>query len=108
MRIICLTLLSIASFQKQDFKHLTFPVSMYIEYVRVYQRAGVKNGIGCSPPSHPTADYITAYVLTPSKILPRHRTHIFSRHANAYTNPNLTTWDQAGYTFPRNSQYDGC
>ncbi|KAH9890083.1 glycoside hydrolase family 16 protein [Cubamyces lactineus] len=76
-------------FQKQDFKHLTFPVKMYIDYVRVYQRDDVSEGTTCDPSHHPTADYI-------------------NRHLNAYTNPNLTTWDQAGYTFPRNSKYDGC
>ncbi|KAI0647690.1 glycoside hydrolase family 16 protein [Trametes meyenii] len=76
-------------FQHQDFKHLTFPVKMYIDYVRVYQREGVSEGATCDPSSHPTANYI-------------------NNHLNAYTNPNLTTWDQAGYTFPRNSKYDGC
>ncbi|THG97039.1 hypothetical protein EW026_g4893 [Hermanssonia centrifuga] len=78
------------SFQHQDFKHLVFPSKMYIEYVRVYQRSDAfETGITCNPASHPTTDYINA-------------------HMNAYTNPNLTTWDQAGYTFPRNSLYDGC
>lgn len=48
----------VASFQRQDYKHLTFPVKMYIDYVRVYQRSGVKEGVGCSPSHHPTADYI--------------------------------------------------
>ncbi|KDQ62548.1 glycoside hydrolase family 16 protein [Jaapia argillacea MUCL 33604] len=76
------------SFQGQDFKHLVFPSKMYIDYVRVYQRSGTTN-IGCSPKSYPTSDYI-------------------NKHINAYTNPNLTTWAQAGYTFPRNSLYDGC
>jgi len=76
-------------FQRQDFKHLTFPSRMYIDYVRVYQRQGVKNGVTCDPPSHPTANYI-------------------NKHIQAYTNPNLTTWAQAGNTFPRNSRYDGC
>ncbi|KAF9013422.1 glycoside hydrolase family 16 protein [Cyathus striatus] len=77
------------SFQKQDFKHLTFPVSMFIDYVRIYQREGVKNGVTCDPPNRPTSDYI-------------------ERHMQAYTNPNLTTWAQAGNLFPRNSLYDGC
>jgi len=76
-------------FQAQDFKHLTFPVSMYVDYVRVYQRQGIKNGVTCDPPNRPTADYI-------------------NKHISAYTNPNLTTWAQAGNTFPRNSLYDGC
>ncbi|THH19097.1 hypothetical protein EW146_g2013 [Bondarzewia mesenterica] len=77
------------SFQQQDFKHMVFPNHMLIDYVRVYQRADVKNGVGCDPSSHPTADYI-------------------QNHLNAYSNANLTTWAQAGYTFPRNSKYDGC
>ncbi|KAJ7364852.1 glycoside hydrolase family 16 protein [Mycena albidolilacea] len=77
------------SFQAQDFKHMVFPAEMFIDYVRVYQRPDVKDGLTCNPPNYPTADYI-------------------NRHIEAYTNPNLTTWVQAGYTFPRNSLYDGC
>ncbi|KAJ6630282.1 glycoside hydrolase family 16 protein [Mycena sp. CBHHK59/15] len=77
------------SFQKQDFKHMVFPAQMFIDYVRVYQQPGVQNGATCDPPNYPTSDYI-------------------ERHLQAYTNPNLTTWAQAGYTFPRNSLYDGC
>ncbi|KAF8073872.1 glycoside hydrolase family 16 protein [Lyophyllum atratum] len=76
-------------FQKQDFKNLKFPSKMYIDYVRIYQRQGTKNGITCDPPSHPTSKYI-------------------EKHIQAYTNPNLTTWAQAGNTFPRNSLYHGC
>lgn len=45
-------------FQAQDFKHMTFPASMYVDYVRVYQRQGIKNGVTCDPPNRPTADYI--------------------------------------------------
>lgn len=37
--------------------------------------------MGCDPSDRPTADYI-------------------ARHANAYNNPNLTTWEAAGNTFP--------
>jgi beta-glucanase (GH16 family) len=77
------------SFQKQDFKHLTFPSKLYVDYVRVYQEESVRNGVTCDPPSHPTSDYI-------------------NKHINAYTNANLTTWEQAGYKFPRNSRFDGC
>ncbi|THG98260.1 hypothetical protein EW145_g7457, partial [Phellinidium pouzarii] len=77
------------SFEAQDFAHLVFPSKMYIDYVRVYQRSDVKEGVTCNPSHHPTADYINA-------------------HINAYTNPNLTTWSSAGYSYPRNSQYDGC
>ncbi|KAJ7684422.1 glycoside hydrolase family 16 protein [Mycena polygramma] len=76
-------------FQHQDFKHMAFPAKMLIDYVRVYQPSGVNNGMTCDPPDRPTADYI-------------------AKHIAAYQNPNLTTWAQAGYTFPRNSLYDGC
>ncbi|KAJ7606550.1 glycoside hydrolase family 16 protein [Mycena polygramma] len=77
------------SFQGQDFAHMVFPAEMFIDYVRVYQLPDVKNGLTCDPPNYPTSDYI-------------------NRHIEAYMNPNLTTWAQAGYTFPRNSLYDGC
>ncbi|KAH9042091.1 glycoside hydrolase family 16 protein [Lactarius pseudohatsudake] len=77
------------SFQKQDFQHLQFPSKMYIDYIRVYQRSDVSDGVGCNPSSHPTTDYI-------------------NNHLNAYSNPNLTTWSQANYSFPRNSLLDGC
>ncbi|KAJ7118974.1 glycoside hydrolase family 16 protein [Mycena epipterygia] len=77
------------SFQKQDFKHMVFPAQMQVDYVRVYQQSGVKNGLSCDPPDYPTLNYI-------------------NQHLQAYSNPNLTTWAQAGYTFPRNSMYDGC
>ena len=51
-------------FQKQDFMHLTFPVQMFIDYIRIYQREDVisEDSISCSPSSHPTADYITKCV----------------------------------------------
>ena len=50
----------VAGFQKQDFQHLTFPVSMYIDYVRVYQRDELisESSYSCDPSSRPTASYI--------------------------------------------------
>jgi beta-glucanase (GH16 family) len=75
-------------FQHQDFEHMQFPAKMLVDYIRVYQRDGVTDGATCNPPNYPTADYI-------------------NNHANAYTNANLTTWVQAGYTFPANS-LKGC
>ncbi|KAJ7028462.1 glycoside hydrolase family 16 protein [Mycena alexandri] len=77
------------SFQGPDFQHLVFPAEMLIDYVRVYQLPSTKDGLTCDPPNYPTQDYING-------------------HIEAYMNPNLTTWAQAGYTFPRNSLYDGC
>jgi hypothetical protein len=68
------------NFQKVDFANLPFPAEYLIDYVRVYQRPGI-GVMGCDPADHPTAQYI-------------------ADHANAYANPNLTTWEGAGYTFP--------
>ncbi|OCF31258.1 glucosidase [Kwoniella heveanensis CBS 569] len=75
------------NFQAVNFAELDWPAEMHIDYIRVYQRSEGK--LGCDPDDRPTADYI-------------------ARHANAYNNPNLTTWDAAGYTFPKNSLKDKC
>ncbi|KAL8283741.1 hypothetical protein RQP46_005536 [Phenoliferia psychrophenolica] len=75
------------SFQTINYAELTFPAHMLVDYVRVYQRADSPN-IGCDPPNMPTADYINS-------------------HLNAYSNPNLTTWEDAGYSYPKNSM-TGC
>ncbi|KAF7294736.1 Beta-glucan synthesis-associated protein SKN1 [Mycena indigotica] len=66
------------SFQQQDFNAMKFPAQMRIDYVRVYQQSGIKDGVTCNPPSRPTSDYI-------------------NRHIAAYSNPNLTT----GRSMPR-------
>ncbi|KAI5478155.1 glycoside hydrolase family 16 protein [Pseudohyphozyma bogoriensis] len=62
------------SFTTVDVDSLTFPAKMRIDYIRVYQPADQIN-VGCDPALYPTADYI-------------------SNHAEAYNNPNLTTWAQ--------------
>jgi len=71
---------------------LTFPTTMLVDYIRVYQPAGSTN-IGCDPPGFPTTDYI-------------------SKHMEAYTNANLTAWGQgaAGYgqPQPKNSMLAKC
>jgi len=67
---------------------LTFPAHMRIDYVRFYQRKGHKN-VGCSPKDYPTEKYI-------------------NDHWAAYQNTNLTTWSEAGYTFPKTTIMDGC
>ncbi|KAJ7134394.1 glycoside hydrolase family 16 protein [Mycena epipterygia] len=77
------------SFQAQDFMHMTFPNKMYVDYIRVYQREGVSEGQTCDPSKYPTAEYI-------------------NNHLTAYSNPNLTVWADANFTFPKNSLYDGC
>jgi len=58
------------SFGKIDFDHLTFPTTMRIDYIRVYQQSDRVN-IGCSPDNFPTADYIarSVVVLVPRCVL---------------------------------------
>lgn len=74
---------------------LTWPNTMSVDWVRVYQKEGQEN-VGCDPADYPTADYI-------------------NRHMEAYTNANLTLWggtaDEGGYGayWPRNRlNPDGC
>ncbi|KAG7532050.1 hypothetical protein FFLO_03858 [Filobasidium floriforme] len=76
------------NFQWVDKEHLKFPAEMQFEYIRVYQREDY-GSVGCDPKDYPTADYI-------------------ARHADAYNNPNLTTWAQTGSTVPKNRLRDGC
>ncbi|KAF8140892.1 glycoside hydrolase family 16 protein [Mycena galopus ATCC 62051] len=72
-----------------DLEHLTFPATMRIDWVRVYQHPDSIN-IGCDPPDFPTQAYINAY-------------------SEAYTNPLLTTWvDDYKQTIPKNSLIDEC
>ena len=71
-----------------DFKHLKFPATMRVDYIRVYQDPNEKN-IGCDPKDFPTQDYINTYI-------------------EAYKNPNLTTWEQFGQTFPKSSFLKQC
>ncbi|KAH9950434.1 beta-glucan synthesis-associated [Amylocystis lapponica] len=77
------------NFGTPDIAHLTFPSTMYVDYIRVYQDPDNIN-IGCDPSDFPTAAYINEYI-------------------EAYTNPNLTTWrDDYGQPFPGNKFLDQC
>lgn len=67
---------------------IQFPVFMDVDYVRIYQPKD-KIKLSCDPYDYPTTDYI-------------------SRHINAYTNANLTTWEMAGYEFPKYSLDQQC
>ncbi|KAG2186280.1 hypothetical protein INT43_002718 [Umbelopsis isabellina] len=67
---------------------LTFPAYMYVDYIRLYQSPD-RISLDCDPPEYPTADYI-------------------KNHYNAYMNANLTTWAQAGYSFPSYSLNASC
>ncbi|KAI9842860.1 MAG: hypothetical protein M1837_006881 [Sclerophora amabilis] len=53
-----------------DWANLTFPTTMYVDYVRVYQKEG-EESITCDPPGYETTEYI-------------------KNHPKAYNNPNLT------------------
>jgi len=72
-----------------DLTHLTFPTSMRVDYIRVYQPKGSVN-VGCDPEDFPTEAYINQYI-------------------EAYTNPNLTTWrNDYGQPFPKSSLLGQC
>lgn len=57
MQYILINLGISGSFGAIDFEHLTFPTSMLIDYVRVYQHPDNIN-YGCDPDTFPTGDYI--------------------------------------------------
>jgi len=86
---IVLNLAISESFQTVDFAAMTFPAELRFDYVRVWQRKGIQNGVGCDPPNRPTAKYI-------------------NDHMDAYTNPNYTLWSQTGYPKPQNSLQTPC
>ncbi|KAI5897239.1 concanavalin A-like lectin/glucanase [Schizophyllum commune H4-8] len=48
------------NFGEVDLDHLTFPTTMSIDYVRVYQPSD-KINIGCDPPGFPTSAYIDQF-----------------------------------------------
>ncbi|CBQ70249.1 probable KRE6-glucan synthase subunit [Sporisorium reilianum SRZ2] len=83
-----------ASFTTVDWRHLTWPATMLVDYVRVWQVEGEEN-VGCDPEGAPTAAYI-------------------EKHKEAYWNANLTTWTETrerggyGQKFPGNSMLGQC
>lgn len=83
-----------SGFTTVDWRHLTWPATMLVDYVRVWQVEGEEN-VGCDPETAPTAAYI-------------------EKHQEAYYNANLTTWtgpsEKGGYgqTFPGNSRLNQC
>lgn len=77
------------NFGDVDLDHLTFPTTMKIDWIRVYQDPDAIN-YGCDPDDFPTEAYINTYL-------------------EAYTNPNLTTWrDDFHQPFPKNSFLGQC
>jgi len=61
-KYIILNLGMSTNFGVVDLEHLTFPTTMRVDYIRVYQPTGSIN-IGCDPVDFPTQAYINKYVL---------------------------------------------
>lgn len=70
-----------------DWASLHFPVTLRIDYVRLYQPSKGAS-LGCDPPGYPTNNYIDT-------------------HKNLYYNPNITIFTDGGYTMPKHS-LGGC
>lgn len=71
-----------------DWPSINFPVHMMVDYVRIYQPEDAIS-MTCDPEDHPTTDYI-------------------QQHLNIYSDPNITTFEDGGYTFPKNLLVHGC
>ncbi|SJM82956.1 probable Beta-glucan synthesis-associated protein KRE6 [Zygosaccharomyces bailii] len=71
-----------------DWEMILFPVTMSIDYVRIYQPNNSVS-VTCDPEDYPTAEYIAA-------------------HKNVYLDANLSSWEDAGYTFPKNILTGNC
>ncbi|KAH8725601.1 beta-glucan synthesis-associated [Phaeosphaeriaceae sp. PMI808] len=71
-----------------DWEHMVFPAVMRVDYVRWYQKKG-EEMVTCDPPGFETTKYI-------------------KDHINAYTNPNLTQWDQTGHPWPKHKLNSEC
>ena len=95
------------NFQTVELDQLPFPSTMLIDYIRVYQKKGQKN-IGCDPTDFPTQDYINRCAFRTSSPGACLLTCASCSHIDAYTNPNFTTWAQAGNSFPKNRLIDDC
>ena len=71
-----------------QFDALRFPTVLRVDYVRWYQREG-QEMVTCDPPGWETTEYI-------------------KEHPVAYQNPNVTSWEAAGYGWPKNGLMHGC
>ncbi|KAI7706516.1 hypothetical protein KC353_g12191, partial [Hortaea werneckii] len=71
-----------------DWDNLYWPTDMYIDYVRWYQKEG-EEMVTCDPPGYETTEYIR-------------------NHPAAYNNANYTHWEDAGYSWPKNTLMNGC
>lgn len=89
-----------------DVTHIPYPVTMRVDYIRVYQPKNAKN-IGCDPPDFPTAAYINKYVQP--RLISGPYTDDVIRYIDAYSNWNYTTWvDGFNGTIPKSSYLGQC
>jgi beta-glucanase (GH16 family) len=71
-----------------EWEKLVFPAVMRVDYVRWWQKTG-EELVTCDPPGWETTDYI-------------------KEHPRAYANPNLTSWEEAGYEWPKHRLNSEC
>ena len=71
-----------------NYDKLRFPTTMYVDYVRWYQKPD-QQSVTCDPPGYETTDYI-------------------KNHPDAYHNNNLTFWNETGYTWPKHKLNTNC
>jgi hypothetical protein len=92
---------------------ITYPVTMSVDYIRVYQPKGQIN-VGCDPKDFPTAKYINECVRLDCHFSCLTLMSSCS-HLEAYTNPNYTEWGASttggtgyGQAMPKNSFLGQC
>ena len=66
-----------------DWNALHFPLTMRMDHVRIPQPEDAIN-VSCDPDDYPTSNYIET-------------------HPKAYQDNNLTSWEDTGYDWPKNS-----
>ena len=82
---------------------LTFPATMSIDYIRVYQPKDAVN-LGCDPSGFPTAQYIDTlalFILYP-RMASLTAVAFISSYKDVYNNPNVSTWEHASQPWPKN------
>jgi hypothetical protein len=90
-----------------DTADLVFPATLRIDWIRVYQPTNAIN-IGCDPKDYPTSAYINEYapIYADAFLVPHDPSF---RYIEAYTNPNLTTWQgDFNQPFPKNKLKVSC
>lgn len=79
------------NFGDVDLEHLPFPVTMSVDWIRVYQRTDSIN-YTCDPPNFPTQAYINTYIDAYKSQRFYHPPILGDRPLIHFLDPNLTTW----------------